>query len=286
MHRVGQQLRKPSRILRLRLGHVAHPRLEVLAVGVDRPHHHLVAEYEVEVNAVGMNLDGLVAAGNAGQYQHAVLGQTLHGVEDHGGVPGRFKNDVVGTALFRTLQEWQLLGGVIVRAQGLDQVGIATGLGAAGKGVYLQSTQAEYQRRKKADCAGTHDRGGARSPHLQATLDLVGLYDAFLYDRHRLKQHRDILQSLRNLDDVLRIVHIVFSEEAVQTADATLEVLIVGGHVVGADLVVEAISRAAHRSHYVIAGFELGDIGANLFHLSEALMPNHQKLIAVGRCAV
>src|SRR5271165_2670783 len=268
MHRISEQFRKPSRIFRLCLGHVAHARLEVVAVGVDCSDHHLVAEYEVEVNAVGRNLDGFVATRNAGEYQHTVLCQTLHGVEDDSGVPGRFKDDVVRPAFFRALQERQLLGGVIVRVQRLDQVGIAARLGASGKGVHLQSTQSKDERGQKSDGAGAHDRGGARPPHLQATLDLVSLYDAFLYDRHRLKQNGDILQSLRNLDDVLGIVDVILGQEAVQPADATLKVLIVGGHVVGADLVVEAIARAAHGSHYVLAGLELGDIRANLFHLS------------------
>src|SRR5271165_2229034 len=71
-----------------------------------------------------------------------------------------------------------------------------------------------------------------------------------------------------------------------QSTDASLEVLIVGGHVVRADLVVETVAGAAHRSHYVIAGPELGDVGANLFHLPEALVPNHQELIAVGSSPV
>ena len=82
------------------------------------------------------------------------------------------------------------------------------------------------------------------------------------------------------------IVDVILGQEAVQTADAALEVFVVGGHVVGADLVVDAAAGPPHRGDHVIAGLELGDVGADRFHLPEALMSDHEKVVAVGSGAV
>ena len=58
---VGEQARQPPRLLGLDHRHVADPFLEVLAAGVDRAEHDLVAQHEVEVDRVG----GDIAAAHA-----------------------------------------------------------------------------------------------------------------------------------------------------------------------------------------------------------------------------
>src|SRR5207253_11288058 len=56
-HRMREQALQEAGIGRLRMDHVAHACLEVLASGVDAPEHDPVAEHEIEVDLVGRDLD-------------------------------------------------------------------------------------------------------------------------------------------------------------------------------------------------------------------------------------
>jgi len=54
--------------------------------------------------------------------------------------------------------------------------------------------------------------------------------------------------TIRHLDDVLRIIHVVLGEVAVSPVDTALEIDFVGGHVIRADLVVDAGPTPANGS--------------------------------------
>src|SRR5271165_7420455 len=84
LHWVGEKLAEPSRILRFRLRHIAHTHFEVFAIGVYSSDHDLVAENKFEIDPVRRNLDHLVSARDAREYQHSVLAERLHTVEYHG----------------------------------------------------------------------------------------------------------------------------------------------------------------------------------------------------------
>ena len=68
--------------------------------------------------------------------------------------------------------------------------------------------------------------------------------------------------------------------------DAALVVSVVGGHVVGADQVIDALAGPAHRGHDVVAGLYLGDIRADGFHLAEALVADDQEVVSGRRRTV
>jgi hypothetical protein len=84
-------------------------------------------------------------------------------------------------------------------------------------------------------------------------LYLVRLLYALLHDADRFHQHPDFLQGGGNLDYVLRIFHVALGQKAVQQVDAALVVSVVGGHVVGADQVVDAVAWSAHGRRHVVA---------------------------------
>src|SRR5205807_10501044 len=52
-------------------------------------------------------------------------------------------------------------------------------------------------------------------------------------------------------------------------ADAALEICIIGGHVVGADQVVNASPWAANRSHDIVARAQLSHVRTNRFDLTK-----------------
>src|SRR6266571_5200435 len=78
VHTVGQQPAEPAGVLSLGLRHVADPHLEVLAVGVDCADHHLIAEHELQVDLIRRDFDRPIAAGDAGEDEHAILAERLH----------------------------------------------------------------------------------------------------------------------------------------------------------------------------------------------------------------
>src|SRR5438105_6778848 len=63
-------------------------------------------------------------------------------------------------------------------------------------------------------------------------------------------------------------------------ADAALEICIIGGHVVGADQVVNASPWAANRSHDIVARAQLSHVRTNRFDLTKTFVANHQKVKA------
>jgi hypothetical protein len=75
-------------------------------------------------------------------------------------------------------------------------------------------------------------------------------------------------------------------QEAVQQVDAALVVRLVGGHVVGADPVVDAVTGPTHRSYHVVAGFKIPYVGPDLQHAPERLVTGDQDIVALGCHAV
>src|SRR2546421_6454940 len=65
--------------------------------------------------------------------------------------------------------------------------------------------------------------------------------------------------------------------------DAALEVGVVRSHVVGADLIVETRTRAAHGESNIVAGLKLSNVRANVFHTAKTLMSDNQIVAAVRR---
>ena len=108
MHTVGQQPAEPAGVLSLGLRHVADPHLEVLAVGVDRAHHHLISEHELQVDLIRRDFDRPIAAGDAGEDEHAILAERLHTLEHNGRVTRRLEDQVEGAVLARAFQDRQI----------------------------------------------------------------------------------------------------------------------------------------------------------------------------------
>ena len=68
--------------------------------------------------------------------------------------------------------------------------------------------------------------------------------------------------------------------------DAAFKICVICGHVVGADQVVNALSRTADCCDNVITRLELCNIFSDCFHLSEALMAKHQEFVSRWRRTV
>ncbi len=131
-----------------RFGHreVAYPELEVLAVGVDRPDHHLVAEDEVEVDPISRNLELPIAAGHARKHEHPVLAERLHRLEGKRGVAGRFEDQIEGAMLHRALEQRQIERREVACAERLDQIGVEVRLGRASEDRDLEAAQTKAHR--------------------------------------------------------------------------------------------------------------------------------------------
>ena len=174
----------------------------------------------------------------------------------------------------------------ISRAKFFDEVCVQIRLGSARERGHVQTPQAQNQRGQQTDGAGAHDRSLARPPHFQPALNLVSLVDSFLHHGGRLEQHADVLESLRHLHDELDIIDVVFRQIPVAQVDAALVVRVVGGHVVGADQVIDALAGAAHGGDDVVAGLHFGDIRPDGFDLAEALVADDQEVVSGRRRAV
>src|SRR5262245_15057710 len=96
-YRVREQACEPSRIFRLGLRHVGDTGLEVVAARVHRTDHHLVAKNELEIDAIGRNLQRATAARDAREHEHAISGERQHAVEDDSGGPGAFEDEIEWT---------------------------------------------------------------------------------------------------------------------------------------------------------------------------------------------
>src|SRR5260370_42448794 len=110
----------------------------------------------------------------------------------------------------------------------------------------LEAAQPQNERGEQADGSGAENSCLAWLPDFETALDLERLDDALLGHAQWFSDDGDVLQPIRNFDDVLRIIDVVLGEVAVAPTDATLEVDLVGCHVVRADLVVDARPAAAN----------------------------------------
>src|SRR5262249_40960529 len=145
----------------------------------------------------------------------------------------------------------------------------------------VDPAQPQQQRGQQADRAGAQHGGPPRSPDPQPALDLVRLGDALLADGDRLQPHADVFQASGYRDDELGIVDEVLRQIAVAQVDTSFVLGVVGRHVVGADQVVDAHTRSADRRYDIVTGCHLGDVRADLDDLAEALVPEHQKVVAL-----
>src|SRR5262249_1377756 len=68
--------------------------------------------------------------------------------------------------------------------------------------------------------------------------------------------------------------------------DPAFEIRIVSGHVLGADLIVEAGSRPAHGGGDVITGLEFADVRSNLLDTAKTLVAHNEVIVSGRRCAV
>src|SRR6266852_6333115 len=259
---------------------------EVFPVSVYGSDHDLVPENKFEINAVRGDLDHLVSARHACEHQDSVLAKGLHAVEYDRRIARAFEDQIEGTVLFGRLGDRYVFRRNISRSKFLDQIGVQVRLCGASKRSHVQTLQTQNERGQQTDGSGSHDRGFARTPHLQPALNLIGLVNAFLHNGGGLQQHSDVFEALRYLDDEFDVIDVVFRQITVAQIDAALVVRVVRGHVVGADQVINAFARPAHRGHNVVAGFHFGDTGADGFVLTEALVTNDQEIKSRGRCSV
>ncbi len=108
-----------------------------------------------------------------------------------------------------------------------------------------------------------------------------------LRDGHRLQQHAHLAQRIRQGYDVLRILDVILREIAVPQVDAPLEIHVVGGHVLQADQVIEAVAGSAHRRDDVVPGLDgTWDVEANLVHLTEVLVPGDEEVRPLWRLRI
>src|SRR5258706_7456008 len=95
---------------------------EVFSISVYGSDHYLVPENKFEINAVRGDLDHLVSAGHAREYQHAVLAKRLHAVEHHTRVAGSFEDEIERTVFLGRVRYGRVLCRKVSRSQFFDQV--------------------------------------------------------------------------------------------------------------------------------------------------------------------
>src|SRR5690242_8576729 len=123
-------------------------------------------------------------------------------------------------------------------------------------------------------------------PYFEPALDLVCLVNSFFHHRGGLQQYSNTLQTLRDLDDELDIIDVMLRQVAVAQVDAALVVDVIGGHVIGSDKVVDALTGATYGGDDVVAGLHFGDIRPDSFHLSETFVADDEKVVSGRCCAV
>ena len=281
-----QQPVQPPRILEGRLREILDASLEILAVGVHRPDHDLVAEHEGEIDPVGGHLDLVIAARDARQHEHSVLRQRLHRVEHQRCEPGSLEDQIEGPMLRRDVEERTLLRGRVAGTQPLDEIRVEIRTALPSERRDVEPPQPQRERREQPDRARSDDGRLLRPPHAEPALDLERLCDPLFDHRCRLEQYTYVAQALRHLDQELGILDIVLGQEPVPPADPALEVHVVGRHVGCADAVVDAHPGPAHRGDHIVAHHELRHPRANLLHDAETLVAQRQKRAAFGGLAV
>ena len=125
-----------------------------------------------------------------------------------------------------------------------------------------------------------------RLPHAEAALDLVRLADALLDDRERLEQHADLLERLRQRDEVGGVLGVGLGEVAVGPPDPALGEVLAGRHVLEADQVVDRAAGAPDRGHDETARLEgRGHVRADGLDPAEVLVADDQEVVARRRLA-
>src|SRR6266851_5000211 len=259
---------------------------EVFPISVYSSHHDLVPENKFEINAIRGDLDHLVSASHACEHQDSVLAKGLHAVEYDRRIASAFEDQIEGTVLFGRLGDRYVFRRHISRSKFLDQIGVQVRLCGASNRGHVQTLQTQNERGEQADGSGSHDRGFARTPHLQPALNLIGLVNSFLHNGGGLQQHSDVFEALRYLDDEFDVIDVVFRQITVAQIDAALVVRVVRGHVVGADQVINALAWPANSRHDVVAGPHFGDIWADGLNLTETLVADDQEVVSGRRCSV
>src|ERR1041385_5218909 len=108
-----------------------------------------------------------------------------------------------------------------------------------------------------------------------------------LFDHGKwLEQYTDVLQTLGHFDDELGIVYVILGQKTMAQVDATLEVGVVGRHVVGADEVIDASAGTANGGHYIVARLQFGHIRTNGFDATEPFVADHQEVEPGGSRAI
>ncbi len=152
--------------------------------------------------------------------------------------------------------------------------------------VDLDSAQPQHHRGEQADLARPHDKGSLGVPDLQPLLGEERLFDRLGAHAGRLGEDAEMLEVLRDLHDVFRVVDEELGQIPVTEIDSAFVVDLVAGDVVPADHVEDRLARAADRARDVVAGPEFLDLVSDLDDLSEALVPDDQVLAARRGVAV
>ena len=271
-----EQAAEPAWVFRLCLREILDAHLEILPVCIDRAHHDFVSQHEFQVDLVRRHFELAISSSHAGQNEDPVLAQSLHAFEYNRGGSGRFKYEIQRSVLPGAFENRQLQGRNVARANCLDQVGVQAGPRIAAKRRDIQPSQTKGQGREQPDGSGAHHCRASRAPDAQTPLDFVGLSDPLLDHRSRFQKNAYLFEPLRNFDEVLRVLDIVFRQESMAQVDPSFVIRAVGRHVVGSDPVVDAGSWPPHGRDDVVAGTQLRHVGAHLLYSPEAFVSDHQ----------
>src|SRR5689334_18458818 len=126
---------------------------------------------------------------------------------------------------------------------------------------------------------------GRRHPIRQPRdLDAYRLVNRLFGDRERLGENADALQLRRHAHDILLLVKHILGLVAVEPPDAALAVLATSAHVGAVYQAWQARPAAApHSKDRVVAGLDPAHAFADLDHLAEHLVADHQLVLAVRR---
>src|SRR5438876_140396 len=117
-------------------------------------------------------------------------------------------------------------------------------------------------------------------------LDFICLVNSLLADRRRFEQNSHLFLSLRKLDDELCVINVIFGQVPMAQIDPALVIRVVCRHIVGADEVVDALSRTANGRDHIISRLKFCDVRRDGFDPSKTFVANNQVVESRGRCAV
>ena len=144
----------------------------------------------------------------------------------------------------------------------------------------LDATQPEHHCGEQADLSRPHDEGSLGVPDLKPLLGEECLFNCLGTHTGRLGEDAEMLEVLRNLHDIFRVVDEELGKIPVAKVYAALVVDFVAGDVVAADHVEDRLARATDCAGDVVAGPEFLDFVSHLDDLAEALVPDNQVLTA------